>query len=290
VFGSFRVLGDDMLSSAGESAEGLEAVFPFDPTRDDPAWVAFNQRFEKRFGRRPEAFASLAYDTMNILLEAICRAGLNRGLIRDALYGLERYKGVTGEMIFDPNAKNIAPLYLGTVHGGKATFRRYTMEKPYAALKDQPVEYAGPAVPDSQPTVGIFGPQADAIAATLHQAGYRFVGVPSEQAWGKSSTALVDLVYQQNAVSLIATDRASAHLAEQIAVKTFVPVIALSADRTLTSTNIPWIFRLAPETSVQKAVECLSDAVSHVGLNRGRIREYLASGPFDSNGELSAKP
>ena len=52
VFGSFRVLGDDLLRNAGDAAEGLEIVFPFDPTRDDPAWLAFNQRFEKRFGTR----------------------------------------------------------------------------------------------------------------------------------------------------------------------------------------------------------------------------------------------
>src|ERR1035437_4717431 len=49
VFGSFRVLGDDMLRNAGDAAEGLEIVFPFDPTRDDPQWLAFNTRFEKRF-------------------------------------------------------------------------------------------------------------------------------------------------------------------------------------------------------------------------------------------------
>src|ERR1022692_1682537 len=76
VFGSFRVLGDDMLRNAGDAAEGLEIVFPFDPTRDDPPWLAFNSRFEKRFGSRPDVFASLAYDTMKILLQigrASCR-------------------------------------------------------------------------------------------------------------------------------------------------------------------------------------------------------------------------
>src|SRR5581483_3968672 len=97
VFGSYRVLGDDLLPAAANAADGLEVVFPFDPTRDDPAWTAFRQRFAKRFGRQPEAFASLAYDTMNILLQAVCSAGLNRGLIRDALAALETYKGVTGE-------------------------------------------------------------------------------------------------------------------------------------------------------------------------------------------------
>ena len=119
VFGSFRMLGDALLENGGAAAEGVEAVYPFDPTRDDPVWVAFSARFEKRFQTRPEVFASLAYDTMNILLQSICRAGLNRGLIRDALAGVESFKGVTGEMSFDPNSKNIVPLYLATVHGGE---------------------------------------------------------------------------------------------------------------------------------------------------------------------------
>lgn len=292
VFGAARVVGTELFRIAGDAADGLEVVYPFDPTRDDPDWLAFQKRYTAKYAAPVDSFAALGYDSMNVLLDAICRAGLNRGAIRDALYGLERFKGVTGEMIFDPNAKNMAPLYLGTVKNGKLDFRRYTMEKPYADWKDQPVGYAGPPVKDVQAkelTIGVFGPQADAVAAALHQDGYRFVGVPSETAWGKSSTELVNLVYQQNAIGLIATDRAAAHLAEQIAVKTFLPVIALSADRKLTSTNIPWIFRLDPKTPVPAAAECLIDAAQHAGPNRGRIRDYLASGKgafaFDSSGE-----
>lgn len=300
VFGAARVLGPDLLRAAGSAAEGLEIVYPFDPTRDDPAWLDLQKRFTEKYGAPVDLFSALGYDTMNILLDAICRAGLNRGAIRDALYGLERYKGVTGEMIFDPNAKNIAPLYLGTVKDGKLGFRRYPMQLPYADLKAPPVGYAGPPVADGpagQQTIGVFGPDAGRVAASLHVDGYRVVGISSEVSWGKSSTELVNLVYQQNPVGLIATDRAAAHLAEQIAVKTFLPVIALSADRKLTSTNIPWIFRLPPETPLSQAVDCLIDAVKHAGANRGRIREYLASGhlmagrfAFDSSGELRATP
>ena len=69
---------------------------------------------------------------MNVLLHSICRAGLNRGRIRDALTGVETYDGVTGHMVFDPNCKNISPLFLGTVHDGKITYQRITMDKPYA--------------------------------------------------------------------------------------------------------------------------------------------------------------
>ena len=293
VFGAARVVGADLFRIAGDAAEGLEVVYPFDPNRDEPAWLVFQKRFTEKYAAPVDSFAALGYDTMNLLLDAICRAGLNRGAIRDALYGLERYKGVTGEMIFDPNAKNIAPLYLGSVRNGKLTFRRYTMEKPYADFTDQPVAYAGPATEDvggKQSTIGVFGPQADKVAESLHRDGYRFVGIPSEQTWGKSSTDLVSLLYEQKAIGIIATDRASAHLAEQIAVKTFVPVIALSADRKLTTTNIPWIFRLEPGTPIAEAAGYLIDAAGHAGPNRGRIREYLATGRFDTNGELRSMP
>jgi branched-chain amino acid transport system substrate-binding protein len=293
VFGAARVVGADLFRIAREAAEGLEVVYPFDPNRDDPGWLAFQKHFMDRYAAPVDSFAALGYDTMNLLLEAICRAGLNRGAIRDALYRLERYKGVTGEMIFDPNAKNIAPLYLGTVKAGTLTFRRYSMEKPYADFGEQPVGYAGPPAEDvggKEPVIGVFGPLADKVAEKLHRDGYRFVGIPSEMAWGKSSTELVSLVYEQKALGLIATDRAAAHLAEQIAVKTFVPVIALSADRKLTTTNIPWIFRLEPGTGIAEAADYLVEAARHAGPNRGRIREYLASGGFDTNGELRSKP
>jgi branched-chain amino acid transport system substrate-binding protein len=277
VFGSARVVGDDLFRTAGNAVEGLEAVYPFDPNRDDPDWLSFRKRFQTKYDTRVDSFGALAYDTMRLLLDAICRAGLNRGAIRDALYGLERFKGVTGEMIFDPNAKNIAPLFLGKVTNGNFIFRRYTMEKPYADWNQRPVEYFGPPLEDSQPVIGLFGPSADKVAASLPQAPYRVLGVDSETVWGKSSTELVNLVYQSGAIGIVATDRASAHLAEQIAVKTFLPVIALSSDHALTSTNIPWIFRLAPDTSVADAVRMLSEAAEHVGLNRARIREYLAA-------------
>jgi ABC-type branched-subunit amino acid transport system substrate-binding protein len=295
VFGAFRVYGDQMLSIAGPAAEGLEFVFPYDPTRDDPIWTGFNARFAKRFETSPDVFASLGYDGMRILLDSICRAGLNRARIRDVFYGLERYRGVTGEMVFDPNAKNIAPLFLGAIHNGKAQFRREPMQKAYASIDEEAVRYSGPPLPDNPPGeihIGIFGPQADKLAAdpNLQRAAgsrYKLIGVPSEGQWGKASTALVDLMGQDRLIGMIATDRNSSHLAEQLAVKMFVPLIALSADRSLTALNIPWIFRMPADGSLQQAVRTLTDATDKAGANRGRVREILASGAqFNSRGEM----
>jgi len=280
VFGSFRVVGDDLLKIAGPAAEGLEVVYPYDPNRDDPTWVDFQKRFAAAYQYRVDAFSALGFDTMNILLGAICRGGLNRGRIRDALYSVEHYKGVTGEMIFDPNAKNIAPMWLGTVKGGKLTYRRYTMEKPYAAVGENGVGYAGPEIPDAAGRdlkIGIFGPGAEKLAAGISVTGYKLIGISSDVPWGKASTELVKLVYDPAAIGIVATGRESAHLAEQIAAKTSLPVVAISSDRTLTSANVPWIFRLPPDTPTMDAVLCLTDAAGRAGPNRGRIRDVLAS-------------
>ena len=281
VFGSFRVVGDDLLRTAGSAAEGMEGVYPFDPTRDDPLWLGFVERYEKRYHARPEVFASLAYDTMNILLQAVCRVGLNRGLIRDALAAVEHFKGVTGEMSFDPNSKNVVPLYLAKVQGGKFQYRRYAMQAPYAAAGENRVEYNGPAVADAPGglvKVAVFGPRADVVAAQLNSAGasgYVAVGVRSDAPWGKASAELVKLIYDDRALAVIATDRNSSHLAEQLAVKAFIPLMALSADRTLYSMNIPWIFHVEGSDAAA-AFRLLVDTAARSGANRGRLRDALA--------------
>lgn len=306
VFGSHRTIGGELAKLAGTAAEGFEAVFPYDPTRTDHRWLDFNARYEARFHEKPDQFASLAYDAMQILLDAICRAGLNRGRIRDALTGVESYKGVTGDMVFDPNCKNIAPLFLARVRNGSIEYRRITMEKPYARVGENGVYYAGPTlgeVTTGKLQIGVFGPQADEIvrsAEVIHLLSeingkgqpISLIGIPSQLSWGKASDELVKAVYQDQVLALIALDRPSSHLAEQIAVKSFIPVVAISSDRALTSTNIPWIFRLPEGTPIEQALRSLAEAIKRAGPNREKIRNQMASGnpvggvSFISTGEL----
>jgi len=229
-------------------------------------------------------------------------------------------------MVFDPNSKNIAPLYLGAVHKGSIEYRRITMEKagiipekanpsaekpgsaaitPYARVGEDGVSYLGPALSD-QPTgdlrIGVFGPHAedivksDEIVRALSEIGgagrwLTLVPISSQPSWGKASSELVKSVYDDHVLAVIALDRNSSHLAEQVGVKAFVPVIAIASDRTLTSTNIPWIFRLPTGTRLLQALRCLGAAIEQAGSNRAGIREALASGKmmagvrFESTGE-----
>jgi ABC-type branched-subunit amino acid transport system substrate-binding protein len=330
VFGAHRTLGDTLLADAGDAAEGFEAVYPYDPTRNDPRWLGFNRRFEDRFHEKPEQFASMAYDAMNMLLDSICKAGLNRARIHDALANIEQYDGVTGPMVFDPNQKNVQPMYLGTVHNGAISYRVATMEKtlqppaqataaqaasaapqvpgvgqmplarqespmpqaPYARVGEDGVDYAGPHladVPAGPVNVVLFGPKAAEVAAlpevlaalTFGAAKgrpWKLLPVDSDQNWGAASTALVHALMDEHALAIVALDRNASHLAEQLALKSFVPVVALSSDRSLTSNNVPWIFRLQPDTTPATALRMLAAAVCRSGPNPERLRDVLASG------------
>ena len=329
-FGAYRTLGDTLVKEAGPAAEGFEAVYPYNPTRNDPRWLDFNRRYEARFHEKPEQFAAMAYDTMNMLLDSICKAGLNRARIHDALANIEQYDGVTGPMIFDPNQKNVAPLFLGTVHDGAITYRPATMEKtpaepavsaderlspaaqpgsnlPYARVGEDGVGLPGPKI--ANPVVGpvpivIFGANADEIvrspemlaeleSARTHGQALKLIPVASRQNWGAASTGLVHALTEDHAVAIIALDRDAAHLAEQLALKMFVPVIALSDDMTLTSTNVPWIFRLPARIGSAHALQVIEQALGQGNTSSIAIRNALASGRelsgmvFQQSGEPS---
>jgi hypothetical protein len=71
-------------------------------------------------------------------------------------------------------------------------------------------------------------------------------------------------------------------MAEQLALKALVPVIAVSGDRSLTATNVPWIFRMPPQATPAAALQLLRSAEQQSGPNPERLRDVLASGhPLD---------
>ena len=63
-----------------------------------------------------------------------------------------------------------------------------------------------------------------------------------------------------------------------MALKAFVPVVGISDDKRLTSTNVPWIFRLPASENAVGALELLRAAAVRGGMNPEALRDALASG------------
>ncbi len=115
-----RCVSDEFVKIAGANAEGVIATYPWDPSRDDPDYLAFRERYKARFQEEPETYAAHAYDGMNILIEAIQTAGLNRAKIRDVIaYRSAPWKGVTGEIPFSSVLDDIGAVYLARFENGR---------------------------------------------------------------------------------------------------------------------------------------------------------------------------
>jgi ABC-type branched-subunit amino acid transport system substrate-binding protein len=119
-FACDRCASDEFLELAGPDAEGVVCGFPWNPTRPDSDLEEFHRAYVERFGFEPETYAAHAYDGMNMLIEAIQHAGLNRAKIRDLLaHRAEPYKGVTGMIPFSACLDDLGEVFLARVEGGK---------------------------------------------------------------------------------------------------------------------------------------------------------------------------
>lgn len=125
VYASDRVVNPEFLSIAGPLSEGIITTCQYNPDSDDPKLKAFKANYRKRFNQEPDVFAAHAYDGMNIIIQSVQRAGLNRALIRDVLTDMKLtngYKGVTGELVYDGSWNNVRPIFMATVINGKFRF------------------------------------------------------------------------------------------------------------------------------------------------------------------------
>ena len=122
IFASERIVNPLFLAIAGAAAEGVHAVYPYDPDADCPRLKRFQKAYRENFGEEPTAYAAYGYDGTWMVIEAIRQAGLNRARIRDALADMKRYEGITGEAIMDEVYSNRAPVIMATVRNGRWVF------------------------------------------------------------------------------------------------------------------------------------------------------------------------
>lgn len=124
VFGSSRLDYPALLENAGPAAEGLVTTCALDLSSSDPKWLEFQKKYRAQFNSDPDAYATYAYDGMNMLIASIEKAGLNRGNIMDAFRDYQKtgYEGVAGHAQFDYTLNNIAPISMVRVQGGKFVY------------------------------------------------------------------------------------------------------------------------------------------------------------------------
>lgn len=112
-FISDRQVSEVFVETAAANADGVMAVYPWNPNRQDPKLVAFKKAFQKRFGVAPGTYAAHGYDGMNMLIWATQVGGLNRAKIRDVLAcRMKPWPGVTGDITLSAAMDDVGPVTL----------------------------------------------------------------------------------------------------------------------------------------------------------------------------------
>ena len=91
----------ELINLGGSSVEGVRMCAGFNPENPDPAAQKFVQAFNAKTGHNPDNMAVQTYENVNMIAQAIERAGsADRAAIKDALYQTD-YKAITGHITFN---------------------------------------------------------------------------------------------------------------------------------------------------------------------------------------------
>ena len=110
-----------VIQTAGAAAEGFIATTAPLP-EFLPAAAVFTRAYAERYGRAPGPYSVYEYDAVNVLADAIRRAGSTKP--RDIVEALRatRHSGVTGEIAFDEKGDRQKAIYVSAVvRAGKFT-------------------------------------------------------------------------------------------------------------------------------------------------------------------------
>lgn len=112
--------GNELFDIAGDAAEGLMVAVPkFDLNSDDPKIRTFREAYQQRYGADPEIYSARAYDAFKIISSALDECGKDTICVKEYLFSMENYQGVSGNISFDQNGDVMRPFEIQLVKDDK---------------------------------------------------------------------------------------------------------------------------------------------------------------------------
>jgi branched-chain amino acid transport system substrate-binding protein len=112
-----------ILELAGNSAEGVVFSSPyFDSIDQKPVMKEFVYRYRSKYKTDPNILAAYGYDVVDMAVKALsmCSTGINSSAnIKQSLYSIKDFPGLTGKMTFDKNGDVKKELKIMKVENGK---------------------------------------------------------------------------------------------------------------------------------------------------------------------------
>ena len=131
ILGYAGIESQEFLEAAGEAAEGIVyTTTAFDPSATTPAVKTFVAPYRALKGSDPKSpYIGFGYDAMTIVDTALKKTGGKAGeALRDAIYAIRSFPGVTGDNVFQDNGTVSKSIAVKKVDG--KTFKVVTVVAP----------------------------------------------------------------------------------------------------------------------------------------------------------------
>ena len=114
-----------LVEIGGKSLEGCYYSNHYHVEDQDPRVRDFVNRYQERYGAKPDSLAALGYDSARVLADAIKRAGKTDGdALRAAIAQTKDFSGVTGNITLGPDRDPVGKkLVIVEVKGGQLTLK-----------------------------------------------------------------------------------------------------------------------------------------------------------------------
>ncbi|QQS36981.1 MAG: ABC transporter substrate-binding protein [Ignavibacteriales bacterium] len=110
----------ELFKIAGNAAEGSLFTTPgFDINNNDSLVVDFRKKYNLKYNTEPEVFAAQSYDALKIIAYVIKNYGYSSEIIKNELYKIKNYPGVSGLTTFDSNGDVQKPVMIKKVQNGE---------------------------------------------------------------------------------------------------------------------------------------------------------------------------
>lgn len=113
----------ELFTLAGDAVNGHFFSNHYSPESDAPEVQAFLAAYQAKYNKVPDALAALGYDALNLMADAIKRAGsADPKAIRDALAATDGFVGVSGVISLDENRNAVKSAVINGIQDNKFVY------------------------------------------------------------------------------------------------------------------------------------------------------------------------
>jgi branched-chain amino acid transport system substrate-binding protein len=111
---------EDIFTTGGNDLENVYLTTPwFDINNNSSKVKEFTKNYKAKFNSIPDNFSAQSYDAIKLIYSAVINSGYNADSIKNYLYQVDGYNGVSGLTSFDSNGDVLKPAMLKKIVDNK---------------------------------------------------------------------------------------------------------------------------------------------------------------------------